>query len=624
MPILHISGPSAYPWSYNLGGFTSQLPSAWGSPSSFPLLETLNLFGYNLIGSLPAEWGCATCLPNLQVLQIAGSPNLTGSLPVSWGAPGSFPQLKLLNLAAASLTGSIPAAWVSTTAFVALTYLSLANTTLTGAVPGFNNSQLAVLDLSFSRLSGDISTLWSSTSTTISAIGLTAVSMTGAFPYQLPAFWHSLQVLIVDNTSISGTIPTSWLEVSAALVSPHGYYTTVQSQMQNVSFSGGQLWARSVADPAWWQDLCSSFSKTAGYAANAASTYVNSQTYSGIRAIDGAVLDVTRVSSQRSATLPTPNTTRYSYSLSYYSGYYSALTFNGAGDFNIQGGHPYGGGFALPSPVGHCYNLPRATPVVAAWAAFGASLAALLMLYGMWLLISRWQPAVLSNQHTTVGPLHRFGSVCAQSVPLLGLEREYVYSLLSDIRVCVAVWNLGFGWGKAVLAILLIHYAVRALILTLTLSMVEGRSWLQTGLTLLCLPLVLLAMPIVDVLCSFKFLHISFGPINPDGYRHLRILVVTVVQSLPSAILITVIYYQGAAPFVMGSEFKLLRVLESNQHPVFLSRSLFLQAVVSSLVSVLWGRMAVSQPLYEAVLFKDLVEHCCLQCCLQGRAVFHV
>ena len=156
----------------------------------------------------------------LQVLQIAGSSNSTGSLPISWSALGSFLSLKVLNLAGASFTGSIPSSWVTQGAFPKMTYLSLANTTLTGAVPSFHTGQLAVLDLSFSGLSGNISDLWSSTSNTISAIGLTGVNVTGAFPYELPLFWKSLRTLVVDNTSITGTIPTSWLATASVERSP--------------------------------------------------------------------------------------------------------------------------------------------------------------------------------------------------------------------------------------------------------------------------------------------------------------------------------------------------------------------------------------------------------------------
>ena len=226
----------------------------------------------------------------LQVLQLAGSTNLTGTLPVSWSAPGSFQSLKVLNLAAASLTGSIPPAWATNTAFPALTYLSLANTTLTGAIPSFDNPQLAVLDLSFSALSGDITNLWSSKSKTIAAIGLTAVNVTGSIPYKHPDFWKSLRMLVADGTSITGTIPTSWLATAHVSRPPWSKYYTVNSQMQKLSFAGMQLWQRSFKDPAWWPEVCSSLTKLAGYT----SIYQKPQyRYPGIEPIDQPSLDVT-------------------------------------------------------------------------------------------------------------------------------------------------------------------------------------------------------------------------------------------------------------------------------------------------------------------------------------------
>ena len=62
--------------------FTSQLPLSWGQGSSFLALETLGLFGLNLIGSLPAEWGCPRCFINLQVLSTPPPPTLTSRLPL--------------------------------------------------------------------------------------------------------------------------------------------------------------------------------------------------------------------------------------------------------------------------------------------------------------------------------------------------------------------------------------------------------------------------------------------------------------------------------------------------------------------------------------------------------------
>ena len=90
---------------------------------------------------------------------------------------------------------------------------------------------------------------------------------------------------------------------------------------------------------------------------------------------------------------------------------------------------------------------------------------------------------------------------------------------------------------------------------------------------------------------------------------------VIILQALPNAALVTVIYRQGHVAFSSDSEFSLLRALQHSTDPSFLSRSLYLQAVTSSLVSVLWG---IAGWLYlshhkQAGLFKTLwsVIACC-------------
>jgi len=105
---------------------------------------------------------------------------------------------------------------------------------------------------------------------------------------------------------------------------------------------------------------------------------------------------------------------------------------------------------------------------------------------------------------------------------------------------------------------------------------------------LFCIPLVVIMLLVLDVLCSLEFLHISFGPIDVHGYRSLRGLVMPILQSLPNVIVTTVIYYQGAAPFALGS-FKYLGVLKYNSNPQFLTKFLYLQAAITSFGSILWG-----------------------------------
>lgn len=537
---------------------------SWGQPASFQSLQTLSLFGYNLVGSLPGQWGCATCFPSLQTLQLAGSLNLIGTLPLTWSSPGSFQSLKVLNLAAVSLAGSIPPDWVSTTAFPSLTYLSLANTTLTGAVPSFNNSQLAVLDLFFSALTGDISNLWSSKAIGLSAIGLTAVNLTGSFPPQLPTFWQSLKVLIVDKSSITDTIPTFWLDTVSATA--EGTTIILSNQMQNISFSGAQIWGQSLEDPSWWQVICSSFSRTSGYASLVQPAFLVSQEYSGIEAVDGAILDVTTFAIGEPAQLPTNDTRVNRAGVSPLLNYYHHL-INCRDDFALAGAHSPAR-LNLPSPVGQCHDPPWATIVIAAWATFGALLAASVVGYAMWQLVCKWYPAVLFWHPKAPEAMLKCMWLSGQFVPVLGLGL-YVYDLVSDIQVLAAIWGLRFWWGKAVLAIIVMQCGVRAVTLTCNLSWGEGKSCLQIGLRLLCLPLVIATMPLIDVLCTFGCLHKSCASVKPADYRHLRTLLVPVFQSLPNAIVITVIYYRGAAAF--SPETSLLHALEYDQRPRFLT-----------------------------------------------------
>ena len=501
----------------------------------------------------------------LQVLQIAGSSNLTGSLPVDWSASGSFQNLKVLNLAAASLTGSIPPTWVTQGAFLAMTYLSLANTSLTGAIPSFHNRQLAVLDLSFSGMTGNISDLWGSTSRTISAIGLTGVNVTGALPYKLHLFWSSLRTLVVDNTSITATVPTSWLATASA---SHYYNSwTVNSQMQNLSFSGLHLWNQSFQDPAWWPEVCSTFSKLAGYS----TIYNNIQVrYPGIEAVSRPSLDVTHklrsYSSQQDELpiLPSPDRGAVGFYSHDPNSYYTSFLEDNVDNFQL--------GLSLknlPSPIGHCPAAPWATPVIAAWAAFGAALLILAAGFIMWRLLVRWHPAVVSwRPATSLG--RKLCWVCGYLLALLGLAL-YVYNLITDVLVVVAVWDIGFWWAKVVLAFMLVQYVVRGFFVTFHLCRAEGISTNAHVLIFLSMPFVVVLLPILDVLCSFSnsLHHPVCGVMNSQHYRHLRILAVSVLQAVPNVAIVTVIYHQGTVPFLLITIFHCLALLCIIRTPIF-------------------------------------------------------
>lgn len=588
------AGQYAFPQSYVMGGFTSSLPPSWGGPNSFPSLQTLNLFGLNIIGSLPEQWSCSTCFQNLRILQITGNPNLTGTLPANWSSGGSFPSLQLLNLANASLHGSIPQSWAQPEAFPDLLYLSLANTTLTGSLPSFHNKQLQLLDASFSTFGGNISELWNSTSP-LAAISINAVPITGAFPPTRPPFFSSLQILIADNTSMNSTIPTSWLEVANAETALSAL--DLQNFMHNVSFSGLQFWVQSWEDPAWWADLCSSASKLAGYGLTNLAT--GSQLYFGIANLADIPLDVTLLEDGdgQYVVAPTPQLpssqpsswNNLSSQTHYYSYYFRIK--NGNSDFGLTAPYsPNKPSNHVASAAGQCPNQHRNTYVIAAWVTFGALLVSLLLGLILWIIVICKHPRFLSSFAVSESTLKRI-LFCWQVVPLLGLGL-YLYDLISDVEVVQAVWGLESWYGKSILSILICHYILRGLLVTVHLSSYHGkgriRSALQFGLTLLCIPVIVPAVLVMDILSCFEFLHIPFGPINPQGYREMRGLFMPIFQSLPNVILTTVIFYQGSSPTSLGF-FRSIDALQYSKNPQFLSHDLYLQAAITSFGSILWG-----------------------------------
>ena len=244
----------------------------------------------------------------------------------------------------------------------------------------------------------------------------------------------------------------------------------------------------------------------------------------------------------------------------------------------------------LPSPMGQCPTAPWAAPVIAAWAAFGAALLLLSAGFIMWGLLVRCQHALVLWRPTITGLACRLCWFCGHCLALLG-SGLYVYNLVTDILVVVAVWDLGFWWAKVVLAFTLAQYVVRGFMLTVHLSTAEGISTQMHRLAFLSMPFIIVAMPVIDVMCCFCKCphHPGFEVMNSHCFGHLRILTISIFQTLPNAAIVTVIYCQGSVPFSVDTTNRLLGALQHTTDPQFLSRSLFLQAVISSLASVVWG-----------------------------------
>ena len=72
-----------------LTGSMPQLPDAWASKGSFPLLESLMISSLGLTGTLPSSWGQIGAFPSLQTLLLTNT-SLAGTLPASWASEGSF------------------------------------------------------------------------------------------------------------------------------------------------------------------------------------------------------------------------------------------------------------------------------------------------------------------------------------------------------------------------------------------------------------------------------------------------------------------------------------------------------------------------------------------------------
>lgn len=171
--------------------------------------------------------------------------------------------------------------------------------------------------------------------------------------------------------------------------------------MQNLSFSGMQLWQSSFQDPFWWLEVCSSFTKLAGYT----SIYQETQyRYPGIEPIDQPSLDVihqplsARTREDDLPILPFLDKAP----LPYYSesiSYYKSFLERSVDDFRFEGLPSKN----LPSPTGQCPPAPWAVPVIAAWAAFGAALLLLSVGFIMWGLLVRYQPALVSWLPATSG-----------------------------------------------------------------------------------------------------------------------------------------------------------------------------------------------------------------------------
>ena len=168
------------------------LPVSWAQTGGFPALSTLDLFGLPLLqGSLPSSWGKFPSLTNLEL----GGSTLTGPLPAEWGSPSAYQQLLSLRIHDTAISAALPASWATNTAFSQLLELSLIN-------------NRPVVDQQTAQGDGP------------SAISQPTQQQQSLYPQdsflnassasQHEGAWPKLQALILYNTSLRGSIPSSW------------------------------------------------------------------------------------------------------------------------------------------------------------------------------------------------------------------------------------------------------------------------------------------------------------------------------------------------------------------------------------------------------------------------------
>ena len=169
-----------------------------GTPSR---VTELNLYGYQLTGSIPAE------LANLTRLRavLLSSNRLTGTIPASLGR---LAILEALDLRDNELTGTLP---VELGGITGLRSLSVGNNQLTGPIPTWLASLSNMLSLSLggNDFSGPIPPELGAL-VNLRTLSLAGNSLTGGIPVELGSL-SNLKELYLSGNQLSGTVPT-WID----------------------------------------------------------------------------------------------------------------------------------------------------------------------------------------------------------------------------------------------------------------------------------------------------------------------------------------------------------------------------------------------------------------------------
>ncbi|KAK1381308.1 hypothetical protein POM88_028052 [Heracleum sosnowskyi] len=166
--------------------------------SSFPYLQTLDLYGCKLNGSIPYQIGM---LSKLNYLSLRGN-HLSGTLPSSLG---NLTYLEYLDVSWNHLTGFIPSELGNLTN---LAYLYLSKNNLTGTIPSALGSltKLKLMDLRFNQFSGSIPIFKCSG---LQYLILSHNLLSGNIPKEL-GNCYSLVELDLSSNNLSGSIPNNF------------------------------------------------------------------------------------------------------------------------------------------------------------------------------------------------------------------------------------------------------------------------------------------------------------------------------------------------------------------------------------------------------------------------------
>jgi hypothetical protein len=187
-------------------------------------VDSVNLRGFNLSGSIPASLGNLSSLTYLNLMQN----QLTGNIPSSIG---NLTKLLELHLSSNQLSGSIPPSLGNLTN---LTWIHLTGNQLSGFIPSTlgNLNNLQRLEIGYNQLSGSLPTGLESlpkltyvslpmnqlsgsvpsflgSSGTLTYIDLSSNLITDTLPSTLGGL-HNLSYLYLANNQITGNIPSSF------------------------------------------------------------------------------------------------------------------------------------------------------------------------------------------------------------------------------------------------------------------------------------------------------------------------------------------------------------------------------------------------------------------------------